>query len=85
MKHLTSKHSPHPKSQQANKKLPLACFHIIGLPPPPTSQTEGESERQERKTQKEKQKDDVLGSTLLYFVNFDFEMRLENTRINEEK
>ncbi len=58
------------------------AFH----PHPPARQTERLRDR-ERDGEREKgtKTDNLVGNVLLYFVSSDFEMRLGETQVNEEK
>lgn len=78
MEHIAGKHCANSKSKHANTNHPLS--HFLLRRPPSTSTEESEEGRE-----REREKDNLIGNTLLYFVCSDFEMRLEEPQVNEEK
>lgn len=90
MKHLAWKYRANSNSKNGNKNHPLSHFYTISLPPALGSQTDGEGERQGGGRQvrgrgKGKNNNNLTSNILLHIVSSDFEMRLVETQVNEEK
>lgn len=75
------------QTQSQSMLIKTAHSHTMAFHPhPPARQTERLRDR-ERDGEREKgtKTDNLVGNVLLYFVSSDFEMRLGETQVNEEK
>ena len=71
-KHKVSTKKPHPNT-----------LNTKGLPGEPVSKMDGETERHQGRGKQNNH--NLTGNVLLQFVSSDFEIRLKETQLNEEK